>query len=118
MKMEDGDQTGVIADGGNTATISGEKDTKWIDADYQVMPENRWKPIEIDKNPIFKALKLGMSVFKEKKPPTTEQLKDLQDSTKDFVDENLPKFQKDPVYWSYHTARTGFFLGTGNFLAG
>lgn len=21
------------------------------------------------------------------------------------------------MYWAYHTARTGFFLGTGNFLA-
>lgn len=54
-----------------TATISGEGNTAWIDTDYQVT--NKWdEPIDIDKNPLFKALKLGMSVFKEQKPPTME----------------------------------------------
>jgi hypothetical protein len=62
-------------------------------------------------------LKLGISVFKDKKPPTIDQLNDLRDSTKDFVEENLPRIKKDPVYWAYHTARTGFFVGAGNFLA-
>ena len=105
--------------GESTATISGDKDTTaWIHADHQVIPDDRWdQSLEVDKNPIFKALKLGISVFKDKIPPTIDQLNDLRDSTKDFVDENLPKIQKDPVYWAYHTARTGFFVGSGNILA-
>jgi len=41
----------------------------------------------------------------------------LASSTKDFVDETLPKVQKDPQYWAYHTARTGFFVATGNYMA-
>lgn len=101
---------------GNTATISGDKDTAWVDTEYRVM--DKWsETIDVDKNPFVKALKLGLSVFKEKKPPTLDQLTELNKTTRDFVDENLPKFQKDPVYWAYHAARTGFFLSTGNYLA-
>jgi len=37
-------------------------------------------------------LKLGISVFKDQKPPTMEQINELNDTTKEFVDENLPKF--------------------------
>jgi hypothetical protein len=119
-KTNDGDaeEFSGPSSGKSTGTISGEKDTAWVNAKYQVIPEDRWnQSLEIDKNPIFKALKLGMSVFKDKKPPTIDQLEDLRDSTKEFYDENIPKIKKDPVYWAYHTARTGFFVGAGNILA-
>ena len=74
-----------------TATITGEGNTAWIDTDYQVL--NKWdEPIDVNKNPLFKALKLGISVFKDQKPPTMDQINELNDTTKEFVDENLPKF--------------------------
>ena len=74
-----------------TATITGEGNTAWVDTDYQVT--NKWdEPIDVDKNPLFKALKLGINVFKDQKPPTMEQITELNDTTKEFVDENLPKF--------------------------
>ena len=47
-----------------TATITGEGNTAWVDTDYQVT--NKWdEPIDVNKNPLFKALKLGISVFKD-----------------------------------------------------
>lgn len=74
-----------------TATVTGEGNTAWIDTGYQVT--SKWdEPIEIDKNPFYKALKLGVSVFKDQKPPTIEQLTELNDTTKEFVEDNLPKF--------------------------
>ena len=75
----------------STATITGEGNTAWVDTDYQVT--NKWdEPIDVNKNPLFKALKLGINVFKDQKPPTMEQINELNDTTKEFVDENLPKF--------------------------
>lgn len=53
----------------STATITGEGNTAWIDTEHQVI--NKWdEPIEVEKNPLFQALKLGISVFKDQKPPT------------------------------------------------
>ena len=75
----------------NKLYIRNEGNTAWIDTDYQVV--NKWdEPIDVNKNPLFKALKLGISVFKDQKPPTMDQINELNDTTKEFVDENLPKF--------------------------
>lgn len=55
-------------------TTSGETDTTWVDADYQVIPDGRVfnQPIDVEKNPLYKALKLGLTVIKDQKPPTMD----------------------------------------------
>lgn len=51
--------------------VTGEGDTAWVDANYQA--SSKWDtPIDVEKNPLVQALKLGLSVFKDQKPPTIE----------------------------------------------
>jgi hypothetical protein len=38
----DGSEFVGPSSGKATGTISGEKDTAWVDADYQVIPDDRW----------------------------------------------------------------------------
>lgn len=72
---------------------------------------------DVKSTPLFKAFKLGLNSLEKRKPPTIEEVKDLADSTRKFVEDNREKIQKDPKYWAYHTARTGFFIGSGLTLA-